>query len=109
MDRDKLTNSNSSANASSSKLKGREDTMLKGTTFRVYKLLYTEGRPLGIHDIQKALGLSSPSVSQYHVKKLVSAGLVREQESEKGTGYIVDKVVFENIIRIRSSVMSPPR
>jgi DNA-binding transcriptional ArsR family regulator len=53
--------------------------------------------PLGITDIQKALGLSSPSVAQYHVRKLLQLGLVKEEQA----GYVVDKVVLENVIRIR--------
>lgn len=53
--------------------------------------------PVGISQLQKALGLSSPSVSEYHIKKLLQLGLAREEQG----GYVVDKVVFENIIRIR--------
>ena len=45
--------------------------------------------------------MSSPSVAQYHVKKLLQAGLIREEEG----GYVVDKNVFENVIRIRRSVI----
>jgi DNA-binding transcriptional ArsR family regulator len=55
------------------------------------------GRPVGISDIQKALGLSSPSVAQYHIKKLLRLGLVREEQG----GYLIDKIVVENVIRIR--------
>ena len=54
-------------------------------------------KPMGITDIQKGLGLSSPSVSQYHVRKLLQLGLIREEQA----GYLVDKVVSENVIRIR--------
>ena len=43
------------------------------------------------------MGLSSPSVSQYHLRKLVRLGLVREEQG----GYVVDKVVLENVVRIR--------
>ena len=52
---------------------------------------------MGISDIQKELGLSSPSVAQYHVRKLLQLGLIKEEQG----GYIVDKVVLENIIRIK--------
>ena len=54
-------------------------------------------KPLGISQVQKALGLSSSSVSEYHLKKLLRLGLVREEQE----GYVVDKVVLENIVRIK--------
>ncbi len=47
--------------------------------------------------MQKALGLSSSSVSEYHIGKLLRLGLIREESG----GYVVDRVVLENIIRIR--------
>ena len=54
-------------------------------------------KPVGISQLQEALGLSSPSVSEYHINKLVQMHLVREEQA----GYVVDKVVLANIIRIR--------
>ncbi len=68
---------------------------------RVYRFLYREGRPVGVHEVQKGLKLSSPSVAHYHLRKLVEEGLVKEE----GGGYIVDKVLFENMIRVRRSVI----
>jgi len=56
---------------------------------------------MGIHDVQRALKLSSPSVAEYHIKKLVRAGLARPDQN----GYTVDKIVFENVIRIRRTVI----
>jgi predicted DNA-binding transcriptional regulator len=70
---------------------------LSGTTYRVYKYMFSVGRPVGVHDIQRALKLSSPSVAEYHVQKLLRFNLIREERE----GYVVDTVVFENIIRIR--------
>jgi len=77
------------------------DYVLKGTTLRVYRCLYRAGTPMGIHDVQRALKLSSPSAAEYHIKKLVRAGLAKEGQN----GYTVDKVVFENVIRIRRTVI----
>lgn len=73
------------------------NTYLKGTTYRVYRYLLRQGKPVGISDVQKGLGLSSPSVSQYHIRKLLQLGLLREE----GDGYVVDRVVLENVVRIR--------
>ncbi len=69
---------------------------LGGTTLRVYRYLYKTGKPLGIHDVQRGLGLSSASVAEYHLKKLLRDGLIRED----GGGYVVDMVMFENMVRL---------
>src|SRR5712691_10426798 len=76
---------------------GKYDPYLKGTTYRIYRHLLRQRRQVGISDIQKALRFSSPSVAEYHIGKLLNMGLVREEQG----GYIIDKVVFENVIRIR--------
>jgi hypothetical protein len=81
--------------------KDQKDYVLKGTTLRVYRYMYRTGTPLGIHDVQRGLELSSPSVAEYHIRKLASAGLIQERES----GYTVDRVMFENMIRIRRTVI----
>ncbi len=73
------------------------DDSLKGTTLRVYRYMYKAGGAVRINDIQRALGLSSPSVAQYHVKKLLQFGLIREEQG----GYVIDKVIFSNVIRFR--------
>ena len=65
--------------------------------------MYKEGRPLGLHEIQRALGLSSASIPQSHINKLITAGLVKVHES--GKGYYVIRLVFENMIRIRRSLI----
>ncbi len=72
------------------------DNPLGGTTLRVYRYLYKTGKPLGIHDVQRGLGLSSASVAEYHLKKLLRDGLIKEG----GSGYIVDRVMFENMVRL---------
>lgn len=72
-------------------------TYLKGTTYRVYRYVAKQGAPVGISQVQKGLGLSSPSVAQYHIKKLLQLGLVREEDG----GYVTDRMVLENIVRFR--------
>ncbi len=59
--------------------------------------MFREGKPVGPHDIQRGLGLSSASVASYHLTKLMEAGLIREEQN----GYAVDRRVFENVVRIR--------
>jgi predicted DNA-binding transcriptional regulator len=72
-----------------------------GTTLRVYRYMYRAGTPMSMRDVQRGLDLSSPSVAEYHIKKLVRAGLVQERED----GYVVDRVIFENVIRIRRTLI----
>ena len=74
---------------------------LGSTTLRVYRYLYRQARPVTVNDVQKGLKLSSFSVAQYHIKKLLAADLVKEE----ALGYVVDKILFENMIRIRRSVI----
>ena len=54
-------------------------------------------RAVGVSDVQKALDLSSSSVAEYHLGKLLQMGLVKEEQS----GYVINKVVVDNIVRIR--------
>ncbi|HZW56501.1 MAG TPA: hypothetical protein VFF30_09455 [Nitrososphaerales archaeon] len=74
---------------------------LGGTTLKVYRILYAEGKPLGLNEIQKRARLSSPSVAHYHLSKLINQGLV----SEKEDGYVAERAIFENTIRIRRSLV----
>lgn len=90
---------------------------LGGTTLRVYRYLYRMGKPCGIREIQRGLSLSSPSVAVYHVRKLLDAGMIREEQGietespngsdgERGSaGYVVDRMIYENMIRIRRSLI----
>jgi hypothetical protein len=51
------------------------EELLKGKTMSVYSLLLTRDK-MGVREIQRELGLSSPSLSKHHLKKLEAAGLV---------------------------------
>jgi DNA-binding transcriptional ArsR family regulator len=75
----------------------RSENRLSGTSYRAYRYMLKHREPVGASKVQKDLGLSSPSVSEYHLKKLLELGLIREESG----GYQVDKVVFSNIVRIR--------
>ena len=79
----------------------KPDDILEGTTRRVFRYVYRQHDPVGIHDIQRGLRLSSPSLAHYHVSKLLKAGLLKEE----GEGYTVNKTVFENMVRLRKTVL----
>ncbi len=74
---------------------------ISGTSLKVYRLLYSEGSPLSVPEVQKRAVLSSPSLAYYHLNKLVEDGLAQQKDG----GYVVDKVLFESMIRIRRSVI----
>jgi hypothetical protein len=99
---DNASNSSGGKDGGIAEEKGTDDiATLQGTTLRVYRFLYKQGRPARIPDIQKGLKLSSPSVAQYQIAKLLRAGWVRETDR----GYVVDRVVLGNLIRIRRMVL----
>ncbi len=70
--------------------------MLKGTTLEVYRFLLKSSKPVGIRELQRALGLSSPSVATYHLSKLEDAGLLKKE----GGNYTVAKYLLENTVKI---------
>jgi len=73
------------------------DTRLSGTTYKVYRYMLKQSAPVGVSDVQKGTGLSSPSLAQYHIKKLLQMELVREEPG----GYVVDRSVLAYIVRVR--------
>jgi hypothetical protein len=55
---------------------GRE---IKGNTLKVYLYLLKHG-PSELRDIQRGVGLSSPSLASYHLGKLSESGFVTQNE-----------------------------
>lgn len=72
---------------------------VKGTTMKVYRYVYRSKGAVRVNDVQRGLGLSSPSVAEYHIKKLVGFGLLKEEVG----GYVVDKLIWSNIVRFRKT------
>jgi predicted transcriptional regulator len=54
------------------------ETAIKGTTLDVYFYLLRKKEPAGVREIQRSLGLSSPSVSSYHLDKLENLEVIRK-------------------------------
>jgi DNA-binding transcriptional ArsR family regulator len=55
------------------------ESQLKGKTLIVYWfMLRSHGSPVGVREIQRELGFSSPSVAAHHLDKLLSLGLVEK-------------------------------
>ena len=49
--------------------------VLGGTALRVYLYLLAAGRPVGVRELQRALGFKSPSTARHHLERLASLGL----------------------------------
>ena len=68
---------------------------LRGKTLTVYLYLLKHGKAIGVREIQKALGFSSPSVAFHHLDKLVELGVVEKDEYER---YVLAKKVDVGIL-----------
>lgn len=66
------------SNLSSSDLAEIESN-LKGKTLQIYwYMLRDPNTSVGVREVQRALGLSSPSVASHHLEKLLSLGLAEK-------------------------------
>jgi len=67
------------------------ESQLKGKTLLVYWfMLKSPDSPVGVREIQRKLGFSSPSIAAHHLDKLLSLGLVRK--SLRGENYLTKEV-----------------
>lgn len=67
------------------------ESRLKGKTLLVYwYLLGSSGPRVGVREVQRSLGFSSPSVAAHHLNKLLSLGLV--DKSTTGEYFLVHEV-----------------
>jgi len=73
------------------------ESALKGKTLLVYwYLLQTPTHEVGVREVQRALGFSSPSIAVHHLGKLQDLGLVQK----KVTGeYVLEEIVKVGILR----------
>ncbi len=60
------------------------DRELSKTSLKIYMYLLARNEPVGPREIARELGLSSPSLAYYHLKRLEELGLIRREDR----GYI---------------------
>jgi len=72
------------------------DEVLVGTTLKVYRYALKSRKPIGVREVHRALKLSSPTLSSYHLSKLERAGLLKQTPE----GYVIDKVILHNFVRL---------
>jgi len=67
------------------------ESQLKGKTLLVYWfMLKAQSAPVGVREIQRELGFSSPSVAAHHLDKLLSLGLV--EKTDRGEYFLTREV-----------------
>jgi len=73
------------------------EALLKGKTLLVYLYLLRKANEegVGVREVQRMLGFSSPSVASYHLQKLVDLGLVRKERGQ----YLLAREVRVGILR----------
>jgi DNA-binding transcriptional ArsR family regulator len=54
----------------------RAESELRGSTLRVYWYLFRKGQGVGVREVQRALGMASPSTALHHLEKLSGLGLI---------------------------------
>ena len=65
---------------------------LKGNTLRVYMhILRGNGDSIGVREVQRELGLSSPTLAKYHLERLQAMGLLKLNEDD-GTYSLLKEV-----------------
>lgn len=72
------------------------ESELRGNTLRVYWYMLSQNEAVGVREVQRALGMSSPSVASHHLSKLVSLELVEKQPDNS---YEVSRVVKVGVLR----------
>lgn len=65
------------------------ESLLKGKTQKVYFYMLRHLRPLGMREIQRGSGLSSPSLAIYHLNKLMNLSLI--DVDEDGHYYVIQE------------------
>lgn len=76
-------------------------SVLKGNTLRAYwALLGSENGVMGVRELQRKLGFSSPALAAYHLKKLEELGLVAEERGDYRVLREVKVGVLEQFIKL---------
>lgn len=77
------------------------DSDLRGRTLEAYLFMMRSSKPIGVRELQRSLGLSSPSVSFHHLEKLERMGLV---EKDQYGEYVVVKDVDVSVLQAFSHI-----
>ena len=79
---------------------------LRGNTLRVYWYMLTQDSSVGVREVQRAIGMSSPSVASHHLTKLESLELIEKNpDNSYQLKNLVKVGVLQNFIRFRGLVL----
>lgn len=77
-----------------------------GTTRRVYLYILSSRTPVGVRDVWRGLDLSSPSLAQYHINKLLELKLIDSDQFGKVQANSHTKLnVLHNFLLLRGRVV----
>jgi hypothetical protein len=74
---------------------------LRGKTLQVYLYILRTGGAVGVREVQKELGFSSPSVAFHHLDKLINLGILEKDQYDR---YVIAKKVDAGILQAFVSV-----
>jgi predicted DNA-binding transcriptional regulator len=69
---------------------------LRGKTLKVYLYMLKQGKPVGVREVQRELGFSSPSVAFHHLEKLMRLKVVEQDQMDN---YVIAKKVDPGILQ----------
>lgn len=64
-------------------MKRKNRTNISATTWNVYLYILTSRGPVGVRDVWRELKLSTPSLAQYHVNKLLELNMIIQTRQGK--------------------------
>ena len=77
------------------------ESELRGRTLRAYLFILKNPKPVGVRELQRSLGLSSPSVAYHHLDKLMRLGLI---EKDQYSEYALVKNANVNVLQAFTQV-----
>jgi DNA-binding transcriptional ArsR family regulator len=77
------------------------DSELRGRTLRAYLFILKSPKAVGVRELQRSLGLSSPSVAYHHLDKLTRLGLI---EKDQYGEYTIVKNANVNVLQAFTQV-----
>ena len=91
---------------SSIKMVAGNRNRISGTTWNVYLYILTSDKPQGVREVWRALSLSTPSLAQYHINKLLDMQLIESNSEGKykaSEGEHLD--VLRGFVRLRGKLV----
>jgi hypothetical protein len=64
-------------------MKKKNQISFAATTWNVYLYILTSRDPVGVRDVWRELKLSSPSLAQYHINKLLELSMIAQTQEGK--------------------------